>query len=163
MKIATSWQTPSLTTPAAARRPGAPAEPAPEQQESVHLSGLSGAGEPEPSKGSQPGWGRKLAKGAAKTGLIVGAMALGGLTALGVSSIGASMGLVGLSVGLLAQLSSDTKVKTMGTLLMLGPLVGAAGVLGALGTALSVGFGTSLAFQYGAGGHQLANEILDRP
>ena len=108
------------------------------------------------------GWAHKIGKVALKTGIIAGGLAIGGLAAFGASTIGASLGLFSLSAGLLMTLSSDPKLKAMGTLVMLGPVTGAAGLVGAIATGISVGVGVGLTGQYGAGAHQLANELLDK-
>ncbi|MBS2039138.1 hypothetical protein JST97_29415 [bacterium] len=124
----------------------------------VQLSG----GDLSAKKGGEESGLRQVGKGIAKASIIAGGIALGGLSALGASSIGAGIGLLSLSLGLLATLSDNQKLKTMGYLLMLGPVAAGTGVLGAIGTGLSVGFGVSLAGQYGSDAHQLANALLDK-
>lgn len=127
----------------------------------VQLSGNTGDDLNAPKAGGD-GALKRVGKGFLKGAMIAGGLAFGGLAASGVSSIGAGIGLFSLSLGLLATLSDNQKLKTMGYLLMLGPVAAGTGVLGAVGSALSVGLGVNLACQYAGEAHELANELLNK-
>lgn len=133
----------------------------PANGDQVQLSGLPGD-DLSAKKGGDDSTLKKVGKGFLKGAMVVGGLAIGGMTAMGVSSIGAGIGIFSLSLGLLATLSKNEKLKTMGYLLMLGPVAAGAGVLGAIGTGLSVGFGVNLAGQYGADAYKLAGDLIDK-
>jgi len=144
-------------TPSVQRNSTPPAQQTADSGDMVQLSG----GAPEATKGGPSGL-RKFGKSAAKVGIVLAGVAIGAATAACVSTIGGAIGIASLSLGCLAQLSSDTKVKAMGSLLMLGPFVGTAGALGAICTGLSVGAGVCLSAAYAADAHKLATQLLDR-
>lgn len=147
------------------QRGGAPApaaRPTPASGDSVQLSGSPSPSVEDKAVKGPSGNGKSFGKTAAKVALIAGGLALGGLTALGVGTIAGGLGLASFSLGLLATLSSNEKMKTAGYMMMLGPAIAAGGVLGAIGTGLQVGLGVGLTAQYGAAAHKLGNELLDR-
>jgi hypothetical protein len=149
-----------FTPGSSTKRSNGPAQ-TPASGDNVQLSGLPGE-DLNAKKGGQDSTLKKVGKGFLKGAMVAGGLAVGGMTAMGLSSIGASIGIFSLSLGLLATLSKDEKIKTMGYLLMLGPVAAGAGLLGAIGTGLSVGFGVSLAGQYGADGYKLASDLVDK-
>lgn len=147
------------------QRGGAPAsgaKPAPASGDSVQLSGINSQAIEEQAVKRPAANGKSLGKTAAKVAIIAGGLLVGGCTALGVGTIAGSLGLASFSLGFLATLSKNDKIKTAGYMMMLGPAIAAGGVLGAIGSGLQVGLGVGLTAQYGAEAHKLANQFLDR-